>query len=271
MKDHLRSFLRLLSVLVLTLTLRSVSAQSMPPSGSFGFLINASYSDLSNNNGFVVLGVLNFGGAGSVTGSYTVELGSSPTQTSQPITGTFTGTYSGNPDGTGTLTTTADNGTVFTFATFVTDGGQGLQFVATNCPCNMGPTTFSGVARAAYTGSLNAGSYGFQGTNSPTPAASLGVVKFDGVGNVSMSVTLVGLSGASGQPNISPEPIRAIPMGAARSLLQPRMGTVRPMCLWSPTVVQDSYCCKRIAQETACSSEQLGGNNSNLDSMAAGA
>jgi hypothetical protein len=87
MYDHVRSFPRLLSVLILTLTLRAVSAQSMSPSGSFGLLINASYSDLSNNNGFVVLAVANFDGAGSVSGSYTVELGSSPTQTSQPIAG----------------------------------------------------------------------------------------------------------------------------------------------------------------------------------------
>jgi hypothetical protein len=202
MYDHVRSLLRLLSVLVLALTLRTISAQSMPPSGSFGFLLNATYSDPSNENGLAILGVINFDGAGNVTGSYTTEQGSSPTNSSQPVTGTFTGTYSSNPDGTGTLTTTADNGTTFTFAMVSTDGGQGLQFVATNCPCNMGTTTFSGIARAAYTGSLNSGSYGFQATNSPTPAASLGVVKFDGAGNVSMSVTFVGLSGASGQPNL---------------------------------------------------------------------
>jgi hypothetical protein len=123
MKERARVFSRLMPVLVLMLTLTVVSAQSMPPSGSFGFLINASYSDLAKNNEFVVLGVMNLDGAGNATGSYTVELGSSPTQTSQPITGTFTGTYSSNPDGTGTVTTTADNGTVFTFAMVITDGG----------------------------------------------------------------------------------------------------------------------------------------------------
>jgi len=202
-KDHLRSFLRLLSVLVLTLTLRTASAQSMPPRGSFGLLINASYSDLSNNNGFAVLAVINFDGAGNVSGTYTVELGSSPTQTSQPITGTFIGTYSGNPDGTGTLTTTADNGTVFTFATAATDGGQGLQLVGTSCStCDIGGTTIiSGVARAAYTGVPN-GSYGFQFTNSPLPAASVGVASFDGAGKVALSSTFVGISGTVGQPNL---------------------------------------------------------------------
>jgi hypothetical protein len=39
MKGHARLFSRLLSILVLTLTLSVVSAQSMPPSGSFGLLI----------------------------------------------------------------------------------------------------------------------------------------------------------------------------------------------------------------------------------------
>ena len=203
MKEDARLFSRLLAILVLTLTLTVVSAQSMPPSGSFGLLINASYSDLSNNNGFTVLGVINFDGAGNVAGTYTVELGSSRTQTSQPITGTFTGTYSSNPDGTGTLTSIADNGTIFTFATASTDGGQGLQLVGTSCStCDIGGTSIiSGFARNAYTGSLN-GSYGFQLTNSPIPSASVGVVNFDGAGNVTMSLTFVGLSGTVGKPNI---------------------------------------------------------------------
>ena len=202
MYGQARSFLRLLSVLVLVLTLRTVSAQSMPPSGSFGYLLNGTYIDPSNESGLAILGVINFDGAGNVTGSYTIEQGSSPAHTSQPVTGSFTGTYTSNADGTGTLTTTADNGSPFTFATVITEGGRGLELVATNCPCDMSTTTFSGVARAVYTGSVNAGAYGFQATNSPAPAASLGVLSFDGAGNVSMSVTFVGLSGASGQPNI---------------------------------------------------------------------
>jgi len=217
MKNHTRIFPRLASVLVLTLTLifsfayltpetrlRAVSAQSMSPSGSFGFLVSASYSDPSNENGFAVLGVMNFDGAGSVTGSYTAENGDSATQTSQPITGTLTGTYSSNPDGSGSVAITVDVGISFTFAMAITDGGQGLQLVATQCSggCNIGgTTTISGVARAAQTGSPN-GSYGFQFTNSPTPGGSVGVASFDGAGNVSESFTFVGLTGTSGQPAV---------------------------------------------------------------------
>jgi hypothetical protein len=176
----------------------------MLPSGSFGFLINASYSDPSNENGLAILGVMNFDGAGNVTGSYTFEVGSSATQTSQPITGTLTGTYSSNPDGTGSVTTTSDTGTTFTFAIVITDGGQGLQMVATDCSggCNIGGTTMiGGVARAAHAGSLK-GSYGLQFTNSPSPAGTVGVASFDGAGNVAESLTFVGLSGTSGQPSI---------------------------------------------------------------------
>jgi hypothetical protein len=71
-------------VLLLTVTLicslaylapGSVAAQSAPLSGSYGFLINASYADPSNNYGFALLGVMNFDGVGNITGSYTSEAG----------------------------------------------------------------------------------------------------------------------------------------------------------------------------------------------------
>ena len=217
MNDHTRMFPRLVSVLVLTLTLigsyayltpenrlRAVSAQSTSLSGSFGFLINESYSDPSNQNGFAILGVINFDGAGKVAGSYTAEAGSSPQQSSQPITGTLTGTYSSNPDGSGSVTIILDVGATVTFAMVITDGGQGLQLVATNCSggCTIGGTTMvSGVARAAYAGPVK-GSYGYQFTNSPIPAGIVGVASFDGAGNVASSLTFVGLSGAGGQPSL---------------------------------------------------------------------
>src|SRR5437660_10974729 len=104
MNDHARMFSRLVPVLVLTLTsicsfayltpgnrLRAVSAQSMAPSGSFGFLINASYRDPSQTNGSAILGVMNFDGAGSVTGTYAAE---PDTAAAQNVAGTLTGTYS---------------------------------------------------------------------------------------------------------------------------------------------------------------------------------
>jgi hypothetical protein len=41
-------------------SLRSVSAQSKPLSGSFGFLINASVANTSNDGGSAILGIINF-------------------------------------------------------------------------------------------------------------------------------------------------------------------------------------------------------------------
>ena|SRR5438874_2671096 len=103
MKDHTRMFPRLVPVLVLTLTLicsfayfapenrlRAVAAQSTPPSGSFGFLISASYSDPSQTNGTAFLGLMNFDGSGNVTGSYTSEPDTQPDHTNA---GTLTGTF----------------------------------------------------------------------------------------------------------------------------------------------------------------------------------
>jgi hypothetical protein len=202
MKDHARSPSRLL-VLTLTLIGSFAYAQSMP-SGSYGYLLNASYSDPSQTNGSALLGVMNFDGAGNVTGSYTSEPDTQPAHTNA---GALTGTYTSNPDGAGSVTIKLDTGTTLTFAMVITDGGQGLQLVATDCSggcgiggANLAQAAFSGTARAAYTGAPN-GSYGFLGAQSPFPAASVGVATFDGAGNVAFSLTYVP-SGGSSQPNV---------------------------------------------------------------------
>jgi hypothetical protein len=215
MKDHTRSLSRLL-VLTLTLIgsfayltpqniLRAVAAQSTSPSGSYGYLINASYGDPFKANSSALLGVMSFDGAGNVTGSYTSEPDTQPAHTNA---GTLTGTYSSNPDRTGAIAIKLDTGTTLTFAMAITDGGQGLQLVATDCSggcgiggVNLAQATFSGIARAAYIGASN-GSYGFLGSQSPNPAASVGVWSFDGAGNVTFSLTYVPPGGSSPQPTI---------------------------------------------------------------------
>jgi hypothetical protein len=223
MKDYTRSFPRLVSVLVLTLTLlcsfayfapgnslRAVSAQSTSPNGSFGFLLNDSYFMRPNNNGGAILGVMNFDGAGSVTGSYTYQIGALRAQAAQTIAETFTGTYSSKPDGTGSVTLAGDPlPLTATYAMVIADGGQSLQLVMTNCAfgsngCNFFATVNSGIARVAKAGSLN-GSYGFQFNNSPVPTGTLGVMRFDGAGNVAMSSTSVGAGkdDTSGQAPVS--------------------------------------------------------------------
>jgi hypothetical protein len=215
MKDHLRMFPRLTFVLVLTLTLicsyacltpgnrlRAVSAQSMPPSGSFGFLINSWLDPQTSDSGTGLLGVMNFDGAGNVTGSVTFQRGSTSTKAAATSVAPLIGTYSSNPDGTGSVTVTLGGVLTFTFAMVITDGGQGFQLVGTNLVGgDASGEVADGFARAVYAGSLK-GSYGFQLNNSPVPAGTIGVVTFDGAGNAAVSFTSVGVGNDPNQPPV---------------------------------------------------------------------
>jgi hypothetical protein len=57
-------------------------------------------------------------------------------------------------------------------------------------------TLFSGAARAGQVTSLN-GSYGFSLGGSPIPISQIGVMNFDGAGNVTASLSVVGPPGTS--------------------------------------------------------------------------
>lgn len=195
-------------VLALTVGLGCADAQSTPPSGSFGFLVNASFSFADNQQGFAILGLMNWDGAGNVTGSYTAEQGVDGNQPQQNAAGSLTGTYSTKPDGTGSITLALDLGITATFAVVMADGGQSMQMVLTNCRfgpegCNLYPSVFSGVARAAQTAPLN-GSYAIQMANAPVPSGTIGTAKFDGAGNVVLSYTTVNIGNddKSGVPPI---------------------------------------------------------------------
>jgi hypothetical protein len=182
------------AVLVLALMCSVAHAQSKSLSGSFGFLLNSSVARTSNDSGTAILGVMNFDGAGNVTGSYNVQIGdSADTPGGQSLAGNFTGTYSTNPDGTSTATLNLDAGISFTYALVITDGGKGLSLVTTGCTavCDLGGIVIGGIARAAYTGPLK-GSYGYQFNNSPVPGQSVGVASFDGAGSIAVSLTFVG-------------------------------------------------------------------------------
>ena len=188
MKAHAQS---LLSMLALSLALECGGfAQNMSPTGSFGFLMNSAVSRTSTDSGSAIAGVLNFDGVGNLTGSYTLQLAAKDGRNGQTASGTLTGTYSTNPDGTGTLTAALDAGVTFTFATLLTDGGHTIHLVATQCSCNIGGDVISGIARAAYTGPLK-GAFGFHLDASPEPGTVIGVVSFDGSGNAAVSFTAV--------------------------------------------------------------------------------
>ena len=206
MKVRALSFSRLVSVLVLALApMGGFAAQSGSPSGPFGFVLNASFDNPSNQGGVAILGLMNFDGAGNVSGPYTLELGSGGAGPVQTITGTFTGTDSTNPNGTGSITIALDIGANLTLAMVIDDGGHGVQLVVTSCSgggCSLSGVVISGVGRAEFAGAAQAGghapiktksaaalqgSYGVQFTKSPIPAASVDVASFDGAGNVTMS------------------------------------------------------------------------------------
>ena len=209
MKAHKYSGSRLLSTALLLLTMFSgtASAQSTSPSGSFGFLINASISNSSPNaTGLAILGVMNFDGAGNVAGTYLYEVDANSLTAPKTTRGSFSGTYSSNADGTGSMTIALDAGINLALAMAAGENGQSLRLVATSyqfpaatCSCNIAGVSLSGIARATTAGSLN-GSYASLLNNSPNVNASVAVATFDGAGNVTLSLTFVGSGDDKGQP-----------------------------------------------------------------------
>ena len=184
-------------ILVVFAVYGTVAAQTLPK-GPFGFVINSTFSDPATQGGSAILGLMNFDGSGKVSGSYTFELGAGGSGEEQTIIGSITGTYSSNPNGTGTISIALINAEVnLTFA-IVIDNSD-LQLVVTDCVgslCNLGGSVMSGVGNAGSTKpvtqrSLN-GSYGVQTTkSSPTPQTTVGGWTFDGAGNVFKSETFV--------------------------------------------------------------------------------
>jgi hypothetical protein len=195
---------RLTAVLAFALFMTgTVAAQVAPPVGPYGFVLNATYDFPFQRGGVAMLGVMNFDGAGNVSGPYALEVGSGGVSPKQSIAGSFTGTYSTNPDGTGTISMALDNGDNLTLIMVIENNSRGLQLAATSwCSgpaCHLVPSVVSGVGEAQFNGGPHPihtgfliGSYGVQLTKSaPTEGTSLQVVTFDGAGNVTTSGTFV--------------------------------------------------------------------------------
>ena len=134
------------------------------------------------------------------------------------------------PDGTGSLTMGIEGDLTITFAMVITDGGDGLQLVATNC--RVGPDSCGGpvtavttlVARATKGGAASLkGSYGFQSNSAPVPTTTVGVLKFDGAGSANMLFTRVGVSN---DPAIAVPPTSTGAMSGTYSINADGTGTI---------------------------------------------
>lgn len=167
------------------------------PVGSYAILMNQwPDSNQGNDKTSALLGVLNFDGGGNVSATYT-KVNWDYTKK----TGTATGTYSGNPDGSNTVNLTFDDGSLWTLAVAVTDGGSGIQLLVTGGdPMNafIGSTNpgevFSGTGRLqSAQGTMPAGSYAYLLTSWPDagnkPFTLFGIMNLDGAGNVNASYT----------------------------------------------------------------------------------
>jgi hypothetical protein len=104
--------------------------------GSYGFSLSSSPIPLGQT------GVMNFDGAGNVTASSTI-VGPPGTDLNLGVSTTsLNGTYTVNPDGTGTITVTnAAGGIVATFSFVTTDGGSRILLLQTSA---LGPASTSG-------------------------------------------------------------------------------------------------------------------------------
>src|SRR5579859_2235709 len=104
LEDSMQIYRRLLprrpalALLLFTVILGSL-ARGAAPSGTYGALFSAQFIDDNTNNGGAVLALLNFDGGGNISGSYTIEVQNRGGTT---ITGALNGSYTTNPDGSGT-------------------------------------------------------------------------------------------------------------------------------------------------------------------------
>lgn len=128
----------LAAALVAILACASLSGQTTPLSGSYGFVAGVAQIDSAGANGGAVVGLANFDGAGNVTGNAIVQPRSLNPDNVKSLPTTFRGPYSLNPDGTGTMTLNFDVGFSVTLAIVISDGGKGFQMLETDCnPCGV--------------------------------------------------------------------------------------------------------------------------------------
>ena len=130
-----------------------------PPSlnGPFAFVASANQLDSAGANGGAVIGILNFDGAGSINGTYTVKTRTGKPTPADTASGMLSGTYMLNADGTGVANVNFDAGFDAKLSLVITDAGQGIQFadISGGANTNMafqgeGPKSLSGSLPMSY-------------------------------------------------------------------------------------------------------------------------
>jgi hypothetical protein len=208
-KFHTQAFSHLVLLLVLVLATAGAAAAQVappvaPPVGPYGFVLNARFSHPGLEGGVALLGLMTFDGAGNVSGTFNLEFGSGGVGQPASTTGSLTGTYASNLDGTGTMAIVlvdVNNVTLANaaLAMLMGDRSREIQLVVTGCTgliCDLTGSVVSGVAEIASSHPVRqgflTGGYGLQLTkSSPTPATSLELWAFDGQGGVTRTGTFV--------------------------------------------------------------------------------
>jgi len=171
--------------ITLVLTAQAATFSNANLNGTYTFMGNRWTADVSAPQGGFI-GVMSFDGAGNVTESYTGMINGSL------ITGTYSGTYTVNPNGTGTLTYP---GLQFTFVVNSTSAkiAHGIQLLGIlNYGYNeVGTSTalLQSTTANTYSAANLRGNFSFQydeWTADPTQTyyAGNGLFSFDGKGNV---------------------------------------------------------------------------------------
>lgn len=163
--------------------------------GSYSFLTNL-WTANSSTNQFAMVGVMTFDGAGNVTVSYTSISWDTVT------TGSFSGTYAVNSNGTGTITlgTKGDSGEfAITLNTTTAGIAHGLQLLQTNDSNNeiiSGTAVLQSTNTVTYSAASLKGNFAFQynpRTADPSQAedGGIGIFTFDGKGNMKSSESVM--------------------------------------------------------------------------------
>lgn len=189
--------------MVISLPAQAATFSNASLKGSYSFLTNLWTANVGTPQ-FAMVGVLAFDGAGNVTGSYTAISGITVTM------GTLGGTYTVSSNGTGKITFTTGSSAQFAItlnstAAGVAHGVQLLQINDGNNEILSGTAVQQATTSATYTVASLKGNFAFQ-YNPRTADGTLaedggvGILTFDGKGNLKGSVTIIYDGGPAGGP-----------------------------------------------------------------------